>query len=224
MDAIKEAFHRIKEDIVYLKDELLDLRKEVISLKEKNLQTKNTNLQTINMSSTNEPTNRPTQIIPLEPLRPSNLNTSIGNEGVPTNRPTNQQTDQQPDFYPESSFESVKPQLIDDFRKTKEILDSLDNLKKALRIKFKRLTGQEMLVFSRLYLFEENGQEEISYKLLATNLKLSESSIRDYINKLIKKGIPIIKNKLNNKKVALSISQDLKEIANLSTIKLLREL
>ena len=60
------------------------------------------------------------------------------------------------------------------------------------------------------------------YKTLSKRLNLTESSIRDYIGKLIKKGIPVEKIKLNNKNIQLSISPNLKKIASLSTILQLR--
>ena len=107
--------------------------------------------------------------------------------------------------------------------KAREILDSLDNIKKEIRLKFKRLTEQEMLVFSTLYqLDEEGGFTE--YKVLANKLNLTESSIRDYIGRLIKKGIPIEKNKINNKNVHLSLPLNFKKITTLSTILKLREI
>jgi len=74
-----------------------------------------------------------------------------------------------------------------------------------------------------LYSLENEGNE-VDYPLLSSKLKLSESSIRDYILKIQKKGIPITKEKLNNKRVILHISQDLKKIASLDTILKLREL
>jgi uncharacterized phage infection (PIP) family protein YhgE len=104
-----------------------------------------------------------------------------------------------------------------------ELLDSLDSIKKELRLKFKRLTEQELLVFSKLYqLDEEIGHTD--YKTLAKELELSESSIRDYISRLITKGIPVDKNKINNKSISLTISPNLKKIATLSTILQLRDL
>ena len=81
-----------------------------------------------------------------------------------------------------------------------------------------------MSVFSTLYLLEDQGAEEITYKAIADSLNLSESSIRDYILKLTSKGIPILKIRQNNKKITLSISQDLKNITNLTTINQLRDL
>jgi biotin operon repressor len=65
---------------------------------------------------------------------------------------------------------------------------------------------------------------EVDYKSLSERLNLSESSIRDYIGKLINKGIPVEKKKINNKSIQLSISQNLKKIATLSTILTLRGL
>ncbi len=110
------------------------------------------------------------------------------------------------------------------FEEASNILNSLDDIKKKIRRTFKNLTNQEMLVFSTLYNFDENKTEDISYKLVADTLNLSESSIRDYINKLINKGILIDKIRINNKKIILKISNKLKEIANLSTIVKLRSI
>jgi DNA-binding MarR family transcriptional regulator len=102
-----------------------------------------------------------------------------------------------------------------------QILNSLDNLKKEIRLKFKRLTEQEFLVFSTIYqLSEEKGNTD--YKNLSEKLSLTESSIRDYIGRLIKKGIPVEKTKINNKTIHLSISPNLKKIASLPTILQLR--
>ena len=80
-----------------------------------------------------------------------------------------------------------------------------------------------MLVFSTIYQFEEQKIES-TYKIISEKLELSQSSIRDYAQRIINKGIPIIKTKVDNKKIILSISQDLKKIASLSTILKLREL
>ena len=80
-----------------------------------------------------------------------------------------------------------------------------------------------MLVFSILYQLEEE-QKIVDYKTISKKLNLSESSIRDYIGRLINKKIPITKEKVGNKKVILHISKDLKQIATLSTLLKLREL
>jgi len=92
-----------------------------------------------------------------------------------------------------------------------------------LRLKFKRLTDQELLVFSTIYqLDEEIGYSD--YKSISTKLKLTESSVRDYVGRLIKKGIPVEKTKINNKNIQLNISQNLKKIASLNTLLHLRDI
>ena len=80
-----------------------------------------------------------------------------------------------------------------------------------------------MLVFSTIYALEEQYRE-VDYNKLALKLGLSQSSARDYVQKLINKGIPITKEKLNNKKILLHISPELKKIASLNTIVQLREI
>ena len=80
-----------------------------------------------------------------------------------------------------------------------------------------------MSVFSAIYTFEEQGFV-VDYSLISQKLGLSESSIRDYTLKLIKKGVPILKLKENNKKVTLVISPELKKIASLQAILSLRQI
>jgi len=169
-------------------------------------------IQHINQTQTTTPTDTPTVPCEIGGLIRPNMGISIGNGGVPTDKPTNQQTDQ---HKPASSLNSLD--------KAQEILASLDNLKKEVRFKFKRLTSQEMQVFSLLYNLEDSGIM-VDYKILSEKLALSESSIRDYVGKIQKKGIPITKEKLNNKRILLHISPELKQIASLNTILKLREI
>jgi hypothetical protein len=208
MNQIKEAFLKIKKDILSLKKDIENINKTLIKI-----QTTPTYNQHIQYQQTNKPTHlktTPTHNQSIQPLYIQNTPISIGNEGVPTNKPTHTQTNQH------------TPNL--DFKEANNILESLDTIKKEIRLKFKRLTPQEMLVFDTLYTFDNQKNIEITYKIIAIQLKLSESSIRDYINKLIKKGIPIEKTRQNNKTIILKISQDLKNIATLSTIQSLRAL
>ncbi len=168
---------------------------------------------------------------PLEPLYASKTTFSIGNGGVQTDKPTDKPTDRQ-EVFPLNAVQMEQQgqspeyllSTLSEFEKVNELLASLDDVKKEIRHKFKGLTPQEMLVFSTLYTLEDQQINEIGYNLLAKSINLTESSIRDYINKLIKKGVPIDKTRLNNKKIILNISQNLKKIATLSTILRLRDL
>ena len=214
MDLIKEAFSKIKEDILSLKEDILSLKEDIKNIKQS---THNPTIPTHNPTiPTHNPT-IPTHNIHVQPLYNQNINSSIGNDGVPTNKPTNQQTNKPTNY-------DTKITINSDFKEVNNIMNSLDNIKKEIRFKFKRLTPQEMLVFSVLYELEEQNHPEITYRVLAIKINLSESSIRDYINKLINKGIPIDKIRQNNKIITLKISKDLKNIATLTTIQNLREL
>lgn len=221
MDPVKEAFQKIKEDINVLKLEINALKEELYRISSSTNPTQNPSNSTPVLDT---PTDNPTLPQEIRGSKQTNTDLSTGNRGVPTDKQTNQQTNQQTDKTKVSEEVPVQINEYDEIDKAKEALDSLDNIKKALRTKFKRLTPQEMLVFSTIYNFEAMQIEEVSYKLIANNLNLSESSIRDYVNRLIKKGIPIKKKRLNNKTIVLFISPDLKRIATLPTIMKLREL
>jgi len=220
MDYIKESFRRVKEDINFLKKEINFLKNNLSEIKEM-IQKKHFSKNLLAITSTHKQLISTDNTIPsthnlgLEALKAQNLSISTGNQGASTDRQTDRQTNQHtqnPLKTNENTFENAA-----------EILDSLDEMKKELRLKFKRLTNQEMLIFSTLYQLEqEKGYS--NYQTIAKKLNLTESSIRDYIGRLIKKGIPLDKIKINNKNIRLSISNNLKKIASLSTILQLRDL
>ena len=239
---VREEILDLKTDIKLISSFIEDIKlkqfEETFKFQHSNTQTnQQTSTPTHNFTKTNQenpiPTHTPThsQFYPTETPTPTDTPTlpqetggllspktgiSIGNKGVPTDKPTDRQTNQ---HIPLSSTNS-RPISLD---RAQELLESLDSLKKEVRFKFKRLTSQEMQVFSLLYNLEESGIV-VDYKTLADKLNLSESSIRDYIGKIQKKGIPITKEKVNNKRILLHISEDLKKIASLNTILQLREL
>ena len=305
-EKIKEAFLRIKEDILNLGKEVSEIRfilletnrtmrqinEDIIKLKlEKIAENTEKSTKLAEKTPLKTPTDTPThqEKTPTHPVTPTdipthpqeigglkspNLPTSIGNEGVPTDRQTDKPTDRQifqHMFYPNSAQKNqslvttkqktqtkeesivvtktedqelkeaieipdkvqrefiketsliIEKPIQQQILEASEILDSLDNIKKDIRRKFKRITKQEMLVFSTIYGLEEQYRE-VDYNKIALKLGLSQSSIRDYVQKMINKGIPITKEKLNNKKILLHISPELKKIASLSTIIQLREI
>ena len=232
---VKQAFSKVKQDIFSSTKELYKLKFELseIKLLIRNLHedlnnqklyelakkpyfispTHNPTHQTDKPTDLVNPTHNPTHQQEIKGLKSQNLAISTGNEGVPTDRQTDRQTNQQTDNSIENNLQEAS-----------EILNSLDKIKREIRSKFKRITPQEMAVFSTIYQLEEQDPENTTYRQVAKALKLSESSIRDYTKRIIAKGIPIKKHKLNNKKILLSISQELKKIATLPTILQLREL
>ncbi len=234
-EKIKEAFFKIKQDMDNLGNQVKELKQEIsqingfmqqindeiMQLKLENYQkiSKNSDLNTSTHNSTHPKktsTHPATSTHPqeIEGLKNQNLIISTGNRGVSTDRQTDRQTVRQIDFNQNNIQKPIQTQISE----ASEILDSLDHIKKDIRNKFKKITSQEMLVFSTIYQLEEQDIEEVDYKEIAKKLNLSQSSIRDYVNRLIIKGIPIIKQKLNNKKIILHISPELKKIATLDTI------
>lgn len=219
-DSIKNAFQKVKQDIETLTHELSDLKYSAIQNEDRLSKIDNLlgdlikrfSNQIIPTNHINYPTDHhplPANPTPFKPLKDQFPSFSIGNRGVPADRQTNQQTNQQTE---EASFD-----------KAVKILGSLDNLRAEVKSKFKKITEQEFLVFSSIYQLEEEiGYVE--YKTLSLHLNLTESSIRDYVGKLIKKGIPIEKKRINNKVIHLFISENLKKIAPLSSFLQLRDL
>lgn len=222
MDPVKEAFQKIKEEMYSLKEEIAQLTLEMRTLKSQSTYSQHPT-QTCSLDSlpTGKPAENPTVPQEIRGLEFTQNNFSTGNKGVPTDNKTNRPADRQTDIL--GGFSSEKSQTFN-LEDVQETLNTLDNFKKELRLKFKRLTPQEMLIFSTIYSLETKGIEEITYKTLANNLNLSESSIRDYVIKLTQKGVPIVKRRVNNKQIALNISENLQKIASLSTIIKLREL
>ncbi len=235
-DPIKDAFSRIKQDITSLQEQLAYLNQQLEEIKQ-TIQAQNPTQNTLQQTdSQSNPTipHIPTDNLPLEGLKQPISSISTGNGGVPTDsqsvRQTVQQTEKPIDFtkfHNEESAEnqqnSSKTDQISQIQRVSEVLESLDSIKKEIRSNFKHLTSQEMTFFSAVYTLEEQGFV-VDYSLISQKLGLSESSIRDYTHKLIKKGIPILKSKENNKKITLSISPELKKIASLQTILALRQL
>jgi cell division protein FtsB len=246
-EKIKEAFTKAKQDILSLHSELFSLKQEIQELKRTldkhsdrqtdtstHFPTKNsteyhqisTNRQ-INPSHHTNPTDITTQNFPLEAVKSKISNISTGNEGVSTDRQTDKQTDNSTGNKGGGvRLNTIIPHTelkIEHLKKVSELINSLDDIKKELRTKIKKLTNQEMVVFTTIYQLEEENIT-VDYSIISQRLSLTESSIRDYVQRISRKGLPINKMKENNKKVLLSISSDLKKIASLSTIIQLRDL
>jgi len=222
-EKLKEAFQKVKEDMGFLGDEIKQINQEIQQIKGFLDDFSTSTLRHISSTQPATSTHNTTVRQEIGGLKPSNLAISTGNEGASTDRQTDTSTDTSTHFLPNINKKKDKT-IESDIQEATNILDSLDALKKQIRLKFKHVTQQEMLVFSTIYQLEEQAPNTVSYKEIALKLGLSESSIRDYVQRMINKGIPIKKHKINNKKLILSISPDLKRIATLNTIIKLREL
>jgi len=207
---IKESFSKFKNDILFLKQEMTILRQEIQEIRE------------IIESSTPSTQARHTTHFPAHnlesyPLESQNFQSSIGNDGVPADR---QHTyDRQISALNRTSKTILKrPEHAQEKTYFSHLLDSL---RKDIGEKFKKLTQKEFYIFSVLYTLEEE-KEQVTYSDIAQRTGLTESSIRDYIVRLIHKGIPILKEKINNKIVILKIPRELKDLATLDKLSRLK--
>ena len=252
MDFLKNEFNSISKDVSTTRNQMGELceiiqslfeKVEKISKKQEKLAKNQENLTSTHEAQISAPSTHPSTV-PLEigGLKGQNLGISTGNRGASTDRQTDTSTDtsthilgqnqeiSNPNNFPNSSqnppLYQPTPSPVNQpitVNNASEILASLDSIKKEVRLKVKRLTEQEWLIFSTIYQLEEQ-QVPVDYKILAERLRLTESSIRDYVGRIIKKGIPVDKSKINNKSIQLSVSPNLRQIASLSTIMQLRGL
>jgi len=204
MEEIKEVLKYLFVEINSIKNELFLLKQDLSFLKG--------NSPTNSSSIPTKPILTSTSILPFKPLNPKILSISTGNKGVPTDRQTNQQTDKTSFFMRNS----------DTFSQAENLIDNLSFIKGEIRNLFKRLTNQEFIVLLTIFEIKEKNLS-CDYKILSEKLNLSESSIRDYVGKIIKKGIPIEKTKVNNKTILLSLSSSFQKLIPFSTLSLLKK-
>ena len=137
------------------------------------------------------------------------FNSSIGNKGVSTLR---QQTDNKQTDTFDTFFGIKQPE------EKPNLSSFVKGLKQELRLRFKNLTKQEFYIFSLPYTLTEEKNRPITYKDIALRANISESSVRDYISRLINKKIPILKQRINNKSVVLKIPEELKHLETLDNL------
>jgi DNA-directed RNA polymerase sigma subunit (sigma70/sigma32) len=212
MDKIKDAFSKIKMDITFLSNELKDIKEmltEITSKEEKTTELNKTNnfgFQDLHEINSDNQTDTNHHNHPLEALKTPFQYFSKGNEGVSTDRQTDRQTDN-----------PSKPRRLEGLS-TEEVVSELQIVREDLKKVILSLTTQELTVFCTVYSLEDKGFSKITYSLIAKELGLTESSIRDYITRLFKKKAPLEKKKINNKQVSLRVSPGIKVITSLSSI------
>lgn len=240
---IKEDVFFLQQELVILKQEINQKFDEIKEILQKNMQdnafNNKINRPDTSLAQDRHSTHNPAHNLVNYALKQQNFHSSIGNEGVPADR---QQTDNRQINGLKQTFDSQnkeRPGLTSDFPLSSQsspsssnrtsspdsfkfssplsISNLLNNLKKDLGEKFKRLTKKEFLIFSVLYTLEEETGK-VTYSDIAKRTGLTESSIRDYISRLVNKKIPIIKEKINNKLVILRISKELKDLATLDKL------
>lgn len=74
---------------------------------------------------------------------------------------------------------------------------------------FEQITNKEFLVFLTIF-----QSQTTTYKQIAAKLSLTLSCVRSYVSELIRKKIPLVKSKLKNRKVILSIPSWFKSLTS----------
>ncbi len=168
------------------------------------------------------------------PQNPQIKQSSSGNEGVQSiNHSTvNQSINNQ--SHSKHIIEQYTPQISPNYKEEQKTNQSLINhstsiqspikhslntqslniqsLKKDLVERFNTLTSQEFLIFLTIYQLEEDFGRSITYNDLSEKLSLTTGCIRGYVSALIRKNLPIIKSKINNRTLTLSINPDFKDL------------
>ncbi len=185
----KKAFLKIKGDILFLKNELKEQREFII---------KQNSIINILLAKIEEKR----AILDEKNLeKPISKPSSIGNQGVYANIHSFIHSDMHSDIHLNKQPKQAPEPLKEPFKGINNQINQL----------FGNLTKQELFVFLTIYQLEEDIGN-VSYIDIAKKLELSEGCIRTYISNLMKKGVPILKKRHNNKIVYLSVSDEFREL------------
>lgn len=99
---------------------------------------------------------------------------------------------------------NIQPIIHSDTQQNSHFLPNFD-----IEKLFQALTNKEFLVFLSVF-----QTERTTYEQIATKLALTSGCVRSYVSSLIKKNAPIIKKKLKNQKVILSIDNNFKTLTS----------
>jgi hypothetical protein len=216
-DILKKAFSKVKEDMQVINDRLDRLESQL------NVILTNSN-QKIASNPPNSIENRQ-----YKPQTSQIQQSSSGNEGVQSiNHSTiNQSINDQSSIKHEMG--QYTPQISNNYKenpKTNHSLSTqslstqstnihslnLQSLKQELESRFNALTNQEFLIFLTIYQLEEDLRRPVTYNDLSTKLSLTSGCIRGYISALIRKSLPVIKSKINNRTLTLSINPEFRDL------------
>ncbi|MDP3919131.1 MAG: hypothetical protein Q8Q35_04500 [Nanoarchaeota archaeon] len=86
---------------------------------------------------------------------------------------------------------------------------NMTKFREELPLILANVSRQEFLTFLTIYQQEESTGKS-TYGSIANELNLSSGCVRSYVSALIKKGLPIVKVKYNNKIIILSIPNEIR--------------
>lgn len=186
---IKLSFSKVKDHITNVEDHVSNVENELKKSKEEIIQYKE-ELIALRKEMESLKNNHDVLMETQKPQEPQNQGfreVSSGNEGVYSFTHS----------FAKHSFNSYAHKIFD----FKQDFDKL----------FAGLSQQEFLTFLTIYQLEEEIKQ-VSYIDIAKKLTLTEGCVRTYVSSLLKKGLPLIKKKYNNKQVFLLISPDFRSL------------
>ncbi|MBI2499343.1 hypothetical protein HYV88_03825 [Candidatus Woesearchaeota archaeon] len=191
-EKIRNSFQRVKEDILRLEAELRQ-NKEVLTEIKKLVESPTTTKK-----------------------EEENTESSTGNHGVYSNIQTNEQSNKhlvkpsnlRSNIQANIDFEETEDSQIQDLSK-KEPTHSIQNVEKGLLT----LTKQEFHLFLLIYQLEEQGTT-VNYTLLEGKLSLTSGCLRGYVSSMISKGAPVMKKRLRNNSIILSINPSFRSLTS----------
>ena len=245
LDQLKEEIRLLQEELFLVKGELESLKLEIRA----NIKPNFTNRSSIGNEGVpaNQQTDRQSFDTPLFPVDGDSLLPYSLIPETPTDTPTHPQhieeKVQQIPLKVEHKVQQITPEMVRKILEEEEakkpvfqyrepekvekdpladLTEVMNSLKSDLRRKFRSLTKQEFYIFSVLFTVEKS-QEMVTYSDLASKTGLTGSSIRDYIQRIIRKGIPLTKEKVNNKITTLKVPQELRNLATLDNLMRIRD-
>lgn len=90
-------------------------------------------------------------------------------------------------------------------------INNKKNMDKTLKKAFSRLTRQEFLIFLTIYQLEDEIKD-VTHSHLAQKLSLTEGCIRSYVSSIIRKGLPLTRQKVNNKLTILLVDNTFRQL------------
>ncbi len=179
---VKLSFSKVKDHIINVENELKKNKEEILQYKEELA-----NLKKELEALRQEPGFRMEAQKPQESQNQGFKEVSSGNQGVYSFTHS----------FIKHSFNSYANKIFD----FKQDFDKL----------FTGLSQQEFLTFLTIYQLEEEIKQ-VGYIDVAKKLNLTEGCVRTYVSSLLKKGLPLIKKKYNNRQVFLFISPDFRSL------------
>ncbi|MBI5797998.1 HTH domain-containing protein [Candidatus Woesearchaeota archaeon] len=233
-DTIKESFRRVKEHMLALEREIRANR-EFIILQNKRIEALEAKIKPEKAKDNPKDTGKTEEkVISIPNIENSGNNPEKGDleENLPIEEEINHYKIEVPQermgslATPRRHVDTLATALRHPGTESGKHFDSqdIDEIKRSLNKVFNSLTNREFKVFMVIYSLEEQHASPTTYAELAQFLDLSSSSIRDYVSELLRKGVPIKKEKSRNGVAYVSVLKEFRDLNLISKLLAFRNL